>query len=151
MSGVSPPEPVTARDFPTDSEVPKELQSAIDAINRARNVILDETLESNDPTQLNGLRTELGMIGDAINNYLRRGDASGLQSYPILEDLQSQLEPLRKEFNFSKKCLLCSIVDTLFKQAPFSRNPSHALLLQKNIPKDQNGSIPNAEIQASNT
>jgi hypothetical protein len=130
------PQPVSARNIPTDSPIPEDLQEAVDAINRARKSILQQTLDSNDPTKLNGIRQEMATLGDVIIRFLRRGDTSGMKGIPLLEELQKELSPIQQRYNFSNRCQLCSIVDTLFKQAPFTQEPSHALLLQKNISND---------------
>lgn len=130
--------PIPARKVAPTS-VSENLQNILDALKKERSKILNkETLEENDPKQLNAMRKELSDLGDAINAFLKRGNTKPLEQLN-LNHLMNTLRPLVKKYKYNQVCTLCDVVDTLFKQAPFTPNPSHALLLQKNITDLQNG------------
>lgn len=130
--------PIPAREV-APTVVSDDVKDILDALKKERSKILnEETLEGNDPKQLNAMRKELSDLGDAINAFLKRGNTKALEQLN-LNHLMNTLGPLVKNYKYNEVCTLCDVVDTLFKQAPFTPNPSHALLLQKNITHFQNG------------
>jgi hypothetical protein len=131
-------QPIGAREVPP-TETSEPLQQILQILKEERGKILnEETLKGNDPKQLNAMRKELSDLGDAIQAFLKRGNTKPLEDLNLQTILQA-LEPLVKKYKYKDVCMLCDVVDTLFKQAPFTPNPSHALLLQKNIANLQNG------------
>jgi hypothetical protein len=131
-------EPIGAREVPP-TDVSETMQLLLNTLKQERSKFLNEqTLEGNDPKKLNAMRKELSDLGDAINAFLKRGNKIPLEQLQQ-QDLLLVLGPLVKNYKYKDICTLCDVVDTLFKQAPFTPNPSHALLLQKNIQDLQNG------------
>ena len=109
------------------------LQEIVNAVTDVRKQLYQDTLNSNDPKELMELRRRFSDLGDALIAYVCRKDASKLRGDPDLDDLISKLDPLLNGISYADTRRICDMMDTLFKQAPFTPNPSHALLLQKNI------------------
>lgn len=138
-------EPVAARDIVPGKDLSDTLQRLVDRIQKTRNALQQETFESNDPSELIELKKQFEGIRNALIAFIRVGDSKGLArlahgkdtSDPyFLQTLVDDLGPLVNKTNFSETCEICSVIDSLFLQAPFTPNPSHALRLQENISKD---------------